>query len=95
MAIKYNIQDIQLWASDHGGKCLSKEYLGLNTKHTWMCSKGHTWDAAPYKIKRGSWCPACIGKRKGTIEEMRLIAKERSGKCLSKKYSNNHSKLIW
>ena len=33
--------------------------------------------------------------KKLTIKEMRQIAKERGGKCLSTKYVNVHTKLLW
>jgi hypothetical protein len=33
--------------------------------------------------------------KKLTIKEMQLIAKERGGKCLSTKYVNVHTKLLW
>ena len=33
--------------------------------------------------------------RKLTIEEMRQLAKQRGGKCLSKTYINTNSKLLW
>lgn len=88
---------MQLLASDHRGKCLSKEYLGLNTKLNWMCKKGHTWDAFPYAIKQGCWCRQCIkGKTtKGTIEEMQILAEQNQGKCHSSEYVNSHTKLEW
>jgi len=34
-------------------------------------------------------------RSKYTIEDMKTIAKERGGKCLSKKYVNPHTKLEW
>lgn len=89
MPARRSIQDIKLWASDKDGKCLSKEYWGINTKLTWVCSKRHTWDTMPISIYQGCWYPICIGKRKGTIEEMHELAEERGGKCLSKKDINN------
>ena len=95
MSPRYTIQDLQSWVSDKGGKCLSKEYLGAQTKLTWMCPRGHTWDAVPHTVKKGSWCPTCSGKRKGTIEQMQELATERGGKCLSKEYINKDSKLKW
>ncbi|MEO8087881.1 MAG: hypothetical protein ABI763_13740 [Bacteroidota bacterium] len=97
MASKYTIKDMQLLASDHEGKCLSKEYWGLNTKLNWMCEKGHTWDAFPYAIKQGAWCRQCIkGKTtKATIEEMQVLATQNQGKCVSTEYVNTASKLEW
>ena len=47
-----------------------------------------------------SWCPHCnkgkIGDNvKLTIEEMKEIAKLKKGECLSKKYTNNQTNLLW
>jgi len=92
---KLKIEDMYKIASQRGGKCLSQEYLGVLTKLRWQCNKGHVWDANPHDIQRGTWCPICAGTIKLTIEEMHRIAKERSGKCLSKKYVNAQTKLKW
>ena len=95
MPARFTIKDMQVWASDKGGKCLSKHYWSTEKKLTWMCAKAHTWDAFPSVISQGSWCPTCSGKRKGTIEGMRAIAQERGGLCLSKIYIHKDIKLDW
>jgi len=50
-------------AKERGGALLSTVYLGTMNYHRWRCSEGHTWEATPSCIKRGSWCPTC-SKRK-------------------------------
>jgi len=92
--IKITIQDMHDLAKKRGGKCLSEEYIGTKSKLKWQCSKGHTWHAVPYTIKKGSWCPKCANV-KGNIEEMHTLAKKRGGKCLSTKYVNFSTKLKW
>jgi len=92
--VKKTIEDMQKLAESKGGKCLSKEYVGIHTKLKWQCKEGHVWDAIPNNIQRGQWCPHCSGRRK-TIEDMRLMAKEKGGKCLSEKYVNGITKLKW
>ncbi|WP_449701810.1 zinc-ribbon domain-containing protein [Acidicapsa acidisoli] len=82
-------------ARSRGGACLSREYTNSRTKLTWQCKDGHQWEASPLNIKLGKWCPACAGTQKGTIEEMRRIAKSRGGRCLSVKYINSRAKLAW
>ena len=82
-------------AKERGGRCLSNEYVNNSSKIRWQCKEGHQWEAVPSSIKRGSWCSACAGIQKGTIEEMQDIAREREGRCLSKEYVNNHSQLKW
>ncbi|MDP2908464.1 MAG: hypothetical protein Q8N77_01530, partial [Nanoarchaeota archaeon] len=93
--VKLSIGDMQKIAHSRGGKCLSKEYRGNKTKLKWQCQKGHTWNAKPDQIKHGTWCPICASRVKLSIEEMKELAKSRDGKCLSKKYTNNLTKLKW
>lgn len=59
------------------------------------CDKGHIWYASYNKIKQGRWCPYCAGKAKKTIEEMKQIARNKGGKCLSDKYINGITPLQW
>jgi len=92
---KLSIEEMQLIAKKRGGKCLSKIYVNNHTKLEWQCSKNHTWMAKPSNIKLGKWCPVCAGNQKLNIEEMRSIAKERDGECLSKKYIRTDTKLRW
>jgi len=47
-------------AAQRGGQCLSQVYHNSTTKLTWMCDKGHIWDALASNIKRGTWCPQCV-----------------------------------
>jgi hypothetical protein len=81
-------------AKSQGGKCLSKKYINTNSKLEWECSESHRWFAVPRHVKRGSWCPYCVGKHI-TIEEIQEIALSRGGWCLSKRYINKNTKLKW
>ena len=97
---KLTLKEMQDTALARGGKCLSKKYVNSRTKLRWRCKEGHIWEAYPAAIKQGSWCLTCgnakMGeRRKLTIEEMQDIARERGGKCLSKKYVNSWTKLRW
>jgi hypothetical protein len=92
---KNELVELNKLALAHGGKLLSRSYLGVATKLKWQCSKDHTWEAMPNGVKRGSWCPYCYGKIKLTIVEMQEIAKKRSGLCLSEEYINSKTKLKW
>lgn len=55
----YTIEDMQQLAIARGGQCLSTSYKNLETKLTWICHLGHTWQARPSHVKAGTWCPAC------------------------------------
>ena len=92
--VKLTIEEMQKIAKSRGGKCLSDVYINANTKLLWECAEGHQWHATPSKIKQGKWCPYCAG-RHITIEDMRIIATKRGGKCLSDKYINSTTKLLW
>ena len=89
------IEGMQEIAFERGGKCLSDTYINSTTKLTWECSKGHTWEASPQSIRRGGWCPECLGSKRLTIEEMHELAAERGGKCLSDKYVSLSTKVRW
>ena len=105
------IADLQVWslkkieamkqlASARGGWCMSDSYINNNTKLRWRCSAGHEWEAVPGSIKSGTWCGKCgdaraARKRSHTIEDMRLYAASRGGKCLSAEYKNSKSGLRW
>ncbi|NOZ48109.1 MAG: hypothetical protein GXO79_15230 [Chlorobi bacterium] len=79
-----------------GGCCLSDTYKNQKIKLLWQCKNGHKWWAQPDSlIHQNSWCPVCAGNKKLTIEEMVELANKKGGKCLSQKYINSKSKLLW
>ena len=91
---KMTIAEMKKIAALRGGKCLSNVYNNNQTKLQWQCDKGHKWMATAHGIKSSQWCPYCAGKIK-TILDMQKIARERGGKCLSKKYINGSTLLKW
>ncbi len=93
--VKATIEEIQFIAKKKGGVCLSKEYKSTDSKLTWKCIKGHIWQATPYHIKYDTWCPTCARNKRLTIEEMKEIAQQRNGKCLSSSYKNSSTYLLW
>jgi hypothetical protein len=81
-------------ARDRGGACLSRRYDGLLVKLRWRCRRRHEWDATPNTILSGSWCPRCnLGMP--DIDDLRALARERGGACLSNEYVNKSTKLHW
>lgn len=89
------IDSIKKIAESRGGKLLSKKYVGSLNPLKWQCSKGHTWMATTASVKFKTWCPYCAQCAPHTIKDMRKTAKAKGGKCLSTKYTNNHTKLKW
>lgn len=90
-----SLDDAREAAKSRGGACLSTEYINNRTKMLWRCAKGHEWVATLGEIKSGNWCAVCSRKAKLTVDEMRVIAKERGGECLSDQYVNLTTKLHW
>jgi len=92
----YNIESINLFiGKERKGVCLSQRYKNARTKLKWQCHKGHQWKQTLDLILAGKWCPHCAGNAKLTMENMDQLAKNMGGKCLSKKYVNNTTKLKW
>ena len=54
-----SIETMQAIAHARGGRCLSTTYFNNRRNLAWECHRGHVWQAAPYPIKKGHWCPVC------------------------------------
>jgi hypothetical protein len=95
-----SIGDMRQYAASRGGECLSLDYQNSKSRLRWRCAKGHEWVAQANHVVAGNWCPKC-GKEKLarlfalSIEDMRAAAAKRGGKCLSKNYENQRSRLRW
>lgn len=81
-------------AARRGGALLSVRGLHSGKKLRWRCAAGHEWRSTAGNILNDRWCPQCADTRLG-IEEMRLMARTRGGKCLSAVYVNRNSRLQW
>jgi len=92
---KLTIEEMRLLADSRGGYCLSTKYINNHTKLKWQCERGHEWFATPGHIQQGRWCAECSGKKRKTIEEMKVLARNRGGYCISTEYINNKTKLSW
>ena len=84
----------------HGGKCLSTHYTNTTTKLLWECAEGHQWETTPKQVRRGRWCPVCARQRaarkqRASLEDMRAVATQRGGQCLSTEYVNTKTPLSW
>ena len=56
---RLDIKEMQKIAEERGGRCLSTSYKTARQKLRWECAEGHQWQAVPYSIKNGTWCPEC------------------------------------
>lgn len=92
--VRKNTDEIRVVAENKGITLLSSEYLGTNRKLLWRCQEGHEWLATPHKILNETGCPKCAGKNK-TIDDMREIASQYDGNCLSDSYLGINVPLEW
>jgi hypothetical protein len=91
MATRYTLEDMKETARHFGGKCLSKEFINVSTPLSWMCTRGHSWDA-PYSIlKQGGWCIVCAREedKRLRFEKIKGIAARKGGKCVSVAYEDS------
>lgn len=89
------LNELREVAKSRGGECMSDSFWGVKSKMRWRCMKGHEWEAVPDSVRRGTWCPKCIGTVRLTIEDMQETARLQGGQCLSEHYSNADQKVHW
>lgn len=89
------LKEVQKIIENKGGTLLSNVYINSKTKLRVECGKGHIWEINSENIKYDYWCPYCARNKKHTIEKMQEFAKSKNGKCLSKEYVNDHTKILW
>lgn len=82
--LKFSIEKIRELAVANGGDCLETKFLGINTRHKFICNTcGHIWSAAPNAlVHRGCFCSRCGSKRAGL--KRRINIKEISKKIQTK-----------
>ena len=86
---------VQQIAVRKGGRCLSLEYVNSSHLALWRCAAGHKWRTRAAAIRAGNWCPVCAHNQRLSLEEMRKLATERGGTCLSTSYKNGRTPLLW
>jgi hypothetical protein len=102
------IEKLRELAKTRGGDCLSTVYLGGKTKLEWVCKEGHTWQAVPYSVSTGTWCPVCANVQRivkqtlsallspdDWLEVLRRHAQSKGGELLSSIYTNGRTRLRW
>ena len=89
-------QDLSDIAKHRGGKLLDEGFKGWSVPLRWQCPKGHEWSASPGSVKyQETWCPVCAGISRMTLADMKALAASHGGECLSEKYQNARTKLLW
>lgn len=74
-AKRLSIGHAQEVAATRGGQCLSTTYISSSVKLTWICEKGHVWQAAFGSIKQNHWCPECAIQRQITNRKSTMRSK--------------------
>jgi len=94
---KHTIIELQNICNKLGGICLSKKYINSETLLKFKCKYNHKWKAKPANIFHGQWCLKCyrIKRRYINIHDINNKLVSKNIKCLSIKYKNNRSKLLF
>lgn len=92
----YTLTDMQLYAQDNNGLCLSTEYKNNFTPLLWKhLSCGNTWTACWRNINNlNTWCPYCSYKIP-SLNTLMDFAKTKQGFLLSATYVSSSSPLLW
>lgn len=98
--IRYRLPDglsrLHAAAQAKQGACLASEYIMAKTRYRFRCGKGHEWETTGQRIFRGAWCLACTHDAlRLSIDKMHEAARQRGGRCLSERYVNSVTKLLW
>ena len=56
---KFTLEDLQLYASERKGRCLSKEYKNAHSKIEWECENKHQWKSSWHNERKKDWCRKC------------------------------------
>lgn len=95
--VRKTLDEIREQVAKRGFTVLSAQYGGAQEKLRWRCAKGHEWEATPVKVlgSEATGCPRCAGNERKTIEDMKALAAERNGECLSEAYQNLQTTMKW
>ena len=87
------MEDCIALAATFYGECLSTEYVNNYTLMLWLCEHGHIFEMCYSSVQQGQWCMQCyLDNKCYTMDEIRQIAIDRGGVCLSQTY-NSRQKL--
>jgi hypothetical protein len=83
------------FAESKNGKCLSDTYINSKTKLFYECKNGHQFFTLPSNTIKGHWCQRCAAPelQAERLNEIKKIAKNHGGECLSERYVNIKTKM--
>lgn len=92
----YSLDEIKALAESKKGEFLESYVPTAKEKVHWRCEFGHNFISTIDSIKNArQWCPVCLSSSRLSLQDARVFAEQKSGKCLSKTYSGNREKLLW
>jgi len=93
---KKTLAEVKKYIEDCSYICLSNEYINNKEKLHVECPKGHTFYIRFSDFRQGGRCPICnINKQRKSLSYIKTYTEKRNYICLSEKYINNHTKLIF
>ena len=91
--------ELKAYVRKKNGRVISKKWCGTQAPQEIRCEIcGHIWFAIPADLLRNdrpTWCSKCAGNLRLSIDDCDLIASFWGGKCITRNYKNNHSKMRW
>jgi hypothetical protein len=93
------LEQLRAISMQHGGECLSEQYLGYAQRYGFRCAQGHEWSTVGSNVFRGSWCGQCANDNKRQIyrvadglQRLHDAALHRGGLCLSDSYDGRRAR---
>jgi hypothetical protein len=86
--MRHDISVAHELAEKNGGKCLSTEYVNLESPLKWRCSEGHEWEVAMMGIKASDqWCRMCHmrSRRDNALDKLEKLINLLNGKLVTKR----------
>ena len=90
------LEELQKYAARRGGKCLLEKAPTPPHAHIrWQCAKNHIWNGTLAAFSKGKWCPECAKSGRSFVEDMRILASQYGGQCLSEMHKRTSAPLLW
>lgn len=81
-------------AWERGGRLLVAA-RSAHAKATMECAEGHRWEGLAGNLLHGSWCPACAGQARITVERCEAAAGALGGYFLGETAPKSHELAPW
>jgi hypothetical protein len=89
------LERLRAKAAEHGGALLSRSCRSGQERVEWRCALGHRWTNRAIVVLAGAWCSRCRTAQPHDLAYVRAVARDRGGRCLSKRYEGSERKLRW